>query len=226
MNKKICQHCRKEFTKKVNCSKKSWLKVKFCSIECKHEFSRIEIKCSTCGKIFKAQKSQYYYKSCSRKCKLALMKVNSKKLHDKIGPVIDRGNAKENMTKTLREKFKRGDNAHMKKQWKKGKWTGSKNPRWRGGNTNWRKENPGLSNAITVKYRCAKLKRTPSYANLDLIKKFYVIANTLNKITDEYWEVDHIIPLQGELVSGFHHENNLQIIPRKLNRKKHNHFKI
>ena len=36
------------------------------------------------------------------------------------------------------------------------------------------------------------------------------------------FEVDHIIPLRGKTVSGFHVENNLQVIPKFINIAKSN----
>ena len=38
------------------------------------------------------------------------------------------------------------------------------------------------------------------------------------------WHVDHIIPLCGKKVSGFHVWNNLQVIPAKINIRKNNGF--
>ena len=35
-------------------------------------------------------------------------------------------------------------------------------------------------------------------------------------------EVDHIIPLQGQFVSGLHVPENLRVIPRSINRSKRN----
>lgn len=66
-----------------------------------------------------------------------------------------------------------------------------------------------------VKYKCAKLKRTPLWANLDNIKEIY-------KNCPDGFHVDHIVPLQGKNVSGLHVENNLQYLPAIDNLKKSN----
>lgn len=68
-------------------------------------------------------------------------------------------------------------------------------------------------------YRCSKLQRTPSWANLTVIKEFY-------KNCPEGYHVDHIIPLQGEYVSGLHIETNLQYLPARENCSKRNKFEI
>lgn len=51
-------------------------------------------------------------------------------------------------------------------------------------------------------------------------------AHNLRKLRDELfnfkWHVDHIIPLNGNKVSGLHIWNNLQVIPAKLNYSKKN----
>ncbi len=62
-----------------------------------------------------------------------------------------------------------------------------------------------------------KLKRTPVYADLEAIKEFYVNC-------PKGMEVDHIIPLQGKTVSGFHILPNLQYLTVRANRKKKNKF--
>jgi hypothetical protein len=62
-----------------------------------------------------------------------------------------------------------------------------------------------------------KLQRTPAWANLDKIAEIY--ANC-----PEGYHVDHIIPLQGELVSGLHVENNLQYLSALENIQKSNKF--
>jgi len=72
-------------------------------------------------------------------------------------------------------------------------------------------------NARAAKRRAAKLQRTPSWANLDKIKEIY-------RTCPEGYHVDHIVPLQGELVSGLHVENNLQHLPASENLAKGNTF--
>lgn len=39
-----------------------------------------------------------------------------------------------------------------------------------------------------------------------------------------WFEVDHIVPLNGKKVSGLHVVGNLQVLPREQNRAKRNHF--
>lgn len=68
-------------------------------------------------------------------------------------------------------------------------------------------------------YRCSKLHRTPVWADLSLIKKFYEECPV-------GMHVDHVIPLQGEKVSGLHVLENLQYLSQHDNCAKHNKFDI
>lgn len=70
------------------------------------------------------------------------------------------------------------------------------------------------------------IQRTPAWADLKKIEKFYKDRETISNGTGVLHHVDHIIPLQGKTVSGLHVENNLQIIPAKENMSKHNNFYI
>jgi len=85
-------------------------------------------------------------------------------------------------------------------------------------NKKWNNTNLKVRNAHTAKRRAEKLKRTPKYADLEGIKFFYAMC-------PKGYEVDHIIPLQGKIVSGFHILNNLQYLTPTENRKKSNKFK-
>ena len=67
--------------------------------------------------------------------------------------------------------------------------------------------------------RSAKLKRTPAWADLKAIKQFYADC-------PKGYQVDHIVPLRGVNVSGFHVLNNLQYLTKSENCKKHNKYVI
>lgn len=105
----------------------------------------------------------------------------------------------------------------------------------------WAEENPGRRKEIESKSRAkpeskakvaanvrkrqaAKLQRTPSWANQQLIDAFYLEARRLEDLTGIKFHVDHIIPLQGELVSGLHVASNLQLLPAHENISKSNNF--
>jgi len=79
----------------------------------------------------------------------------------------------------------------------------------------WKQNNNGLVIAHTAKRRAAKLQRTPSWLtdiDYERISNEYKLASLLTKITGSPWHVDHIIPLQGKLVSGLHVPSNLRAI--------------
>ena len=91
------------------------------------------------------------------------------------------------------------------------------------------KNNRAKLNAECSKYRSFRLQRTVSWANLDKIKEVYLDCEEINiaaKLAGctEKFVVDHIIPLKGKLVSGFHMEQNLQIITATENLRKLNKF--
>ncbi len=69
------------------------------------------------------------------------------------------------------------------------------------------------------KYRASKLNATPNWANLIAIKEIYRTCPT-------GYHVDHIVPLQNDLVCGLHCEFNLQHLPAKDNLSKNNRFKV
>lgn len=84
------------------------------------------------------------------------------------------------------------------------------------------KDNPGWARSVNAKYRAAKLHATPTWANLDAIRKIYEIAKFVSDATGIQYEVDHIVPLRSKLVCGLHCEANLRVIPRDENIRKGN----
>jgi hypothetical protein len=87
----------------------------------------------------------------------------------------------------------------------------------------WAQKNKTTINAIAAKRRAALLNRTPLWANKSYVADFYRAAEILSRGGVQF-HVDHIIPLQGNLVSGFHVENNLQILPAHINTSKGNKY--
>lgn len=87
--------------------------------------------------------------------------------------------------------------------------------------------NKGKVNAHTVKRRLAKINRTPKWLAKDdhwMIEQAYELAALRTKMFGFAWHVDHILPLQGKLVSGLHTPYNLQVIPGAENVRKSNKF--
>lgn len=67
-------------------------------------------------------------------------------------------------------------------------------------------------------------RATPKWADRAAIKAIYDEAASLTKKTGTRHEVDHIVPLNGEFVSGLHVHWNLRAIPHYENRAKSNKF--
>ena len=88
----------------------------------------------------------------------------------------------------------------------------------------YRKANAGKVTHWSRKYQAGKIQRTPSWANEQLIAAYYKEAKRLEELTGIQFHVDHIIPLQGDLVSGLHVETNLQLLPAHENIGKSNSF--
>ena len=69
------------------------------------------------------------------------------------------------------------------------------------------------------RYKADKANRVPPWADLAKIKEFYSNCPT-------GMVVDHVIPLRGKLVSGFHIHTNLQYLTPEENAAKGNKFEI
>ena len=83
-------------------------------------------------------------------------------------------------------------------------------------------ENKYMYLAWSSKRRAAKRKCTVPYADDVKINEIYKECRRITEETGISHEVDHIYPIQGELVCGFHVEYNLQILPASENRSKYN----
>lgn len=93
----------------------------------------------------------------------------------------------------------------------------------------WRKANQHVLNALGALRKVSQINRTPKWVDSEelwLIKEVYALASLRSKTTNIKWSVDHIVPLQGELVSGLHTISNLQVIPAVMNSAKRNKFEV
>lgn len=74
-----------------------------------------------------------------------------------------------------------------------------------------------VARAAKKKREMAIMKRLPKWANVEELNRIY-------KERPDNMEVDHIIPLRGELVSGLHVEYNLQYLTKEENNFKNAKF--
>lgn len=86
----------------------------------------------------------------------------------------------------------------------------------------WKKANPDRMAALTADRRARRIKATPKWANKFFINEAYHLAKLRINATGFKWEVDHIFPLNSDVVCGLHVENNLQVIPAVMNNRKGN----
>ena len=81
--------------------------------------------------------------------------------------------------------------------------------------------------ARNTRNKAAKKQRVPAWVTADelwLMSQAYELAALRTKKFGFVWHVDHILPLQGKLVSGLHVPSNLRVIPAVDNWRKSNSF--
>jgi hypothetical protein len=126
------------------------------------------------------------------------------------------------------EKFK----AQCERQYAKNKerdiariaaWKRDNPDKLRQSGVNYRQKNPARVQAHVRAYQAAKAKATPPWVEFDELVPFYELARSRSGDGTPH-EVDHIVPLRSKLVCGLHCPANLQVIPRRDNRQKHNRY--
>ena len=165
--------------------------------------------------VAKAKQREYYLKNKER-----LLEINKAWASANAGRVRL---LKQARRAALSEETKESENAkariryHQKKEW----------------NANrkrvYKSATKHLTNASASKRRAALLQRIPIWqTEFDelKIKCIYSVAAMLSKVNNEPWTVDHIIPLQGKIVSGLHVPSNLQLMRARENEAKRNKYEI
>jgi hypothetical protein len=92
----------------------------------------------------------------------------------------------------------------------------------------WQAANRDKTRRNSSKRRAAKLRATPVWAESEweqfLILEFYNLAVLRQNYTGIAWHVDHIVPLQSDLVCGLHCASNMQVMVGSENISKGNRF--
>jgi hypothetical protein len=86
----------------------------------------------------------------------------------------------------------------------------------------WVSANRDKRRQTDAKYKAAKLRATPRWADKKAIATIYRLALAIEKRTGQRMHVDHIVPLQSKWVCGLHCESNLQVLPGPENEGKRN----
>lgn len=89
----------------------------------------------------------------------------------------------------------------------------------------WKKENADKVVEYAMRHTRAKRRATPPWLTTkqqDEMKEMYLLASELSWLSEGGLCVDHIVPLQSEIVSGLHVPWNLRIISISENSSKGN----
>lgn len=126
-----------------------------------------------------------------------------------------------NREKSNAIKKKYVENNHEKRKESAVKWASRNRPKY----SELPKKYMAVRRANTVMYFTRRDRACPPWIGEEerwMMKEAYELAKLREATVGGKWNVDHIVPLQGKIVSGLHVPWNLQVIPAITNRKKGN----
>lgn len=103
------------------------------------------------------------------------------------------------------------------------KWAATNPRRKREMDLEFKAKNPAKVTSYKARYRAARRQATPPWLNeaqISQIESVYEEARRLSQETGVPYEVDHIVPLAGKVVSGLHVPWNLRAIPKVENNRR------
>lgn len=184
---------------------------------CKNKQSKdgLNYKCRNC--ISK------YYENNKTKIKTTAKIWQEKNREDRLIKAKNyRYNNKEKIYETIKNWRKRNPE---KQKIANDKWRNAHRDKYREINREFAKNNKGKMTAKVCKRYAFKKQALPKWLTieqLEEIKQIYIKCSEITKRTGIKHEVDHIIPLQSDVVCGLHVPWNLQILTRKENIEKSN----
>lgn len=168
-----------------------------CRVKEKNGVKKVDSKiCISCGQSFFNQNKYFSrQKYCSKKCKQKQTDIRRSK--------------KENRLISRRKIDLRYRNKNLDKRRKAySTWTKSKRGK--------------ILRSVSCSCRHKRVKKqTPPWADLEAIKKIYLLCKEMN-LKENIYQVDHIYPLNGKEICGLHIAENLTIITAKQNQQKGN----
>ncbi len=89
---------------------------------------------------------------------------------------------------------------------------------------NWKENNKAATMEMVNRRRAKKLQACPAWVDKAALRQVYELRDRLSFTIGVKFDVDHIVPLQHDLVCGLHVPWNLRPVPYSWNRRKGNKF--
>lgn len=129
---------------------------------------------------------------------------------------------RERVRKLKKANYRNNEDVRKAQALRAKKWLTGNREKSKASTAKYRTKNLARAAAAQQRRRAKLLQRTPVWSDQGAILQFYLHAREMTIKTGIPHEVDHIYPLQGELVSGLHVETNLRVVPQADNRSKGN----